>query len=112
MYFDCGFKGSKSYVCYYVVLGLENGQGVGVFFGFLDCVWQDYLDYKRQGRLSIFFRKLKVKLILFKCSLLLRKFDGNVDIFEKKELKISSGQYLFYSFREMKLFFDFVNMFF
>ncbi|XP_011891149.1 PREDICTED: nance-Horan syndrome protein isoform X2 [Cercocebus atys] len=110
MHFDCGLKGSsKSYVCHYAALGPENGQGEGPSPGLPDCAWQDYLDHKRQGRPSISFRKPKAKPTPPKRSSSLRKSDGNADISEKKEPKISSGQHLPHSSREMKLPLDFAN---
>lgn len=109
MHFDCGLKGSKSYVCHYAALGPENGQGIGVPPTFPDCAWQDYLDHRRQGRPSISFRKPKAKPTPPKRSSSLRKSDGNADISEKKEPKISSGQLLPHSSREMKLPLDFSN---
>ncbi|XP_062940272.1 actin remodeling regulator NHS isoform X2 [Cynocephalus volans] len=109
MHFDCGLKGNKSYVCHYAALGPENGQGVGVPPGLPDCAWQDYLDHRRQGRPSISFRKPKAKPTPPKRSSSLRKSDGNADISEKKEPKISSGQHLPHSSREMKLPLDFSN---
>ncbi|XP_004416054.1 PREDICTED: nance-Horan syndrome protein isoform X2 [Odobenus rosmarus divergens] len=109
MHFDCGLKGSKSYVCHYAALGPENGQGIGVPPTLPDCAWQDYLDHRRQGRPSISFRKPKAKPTPPKRSSSLRKSDGNTDISEKKEPKISSGQLLPHSSREMKLPLDFSN---
>ncbi|XP_047571130.1 actin remodeling regulator NHS [Lutra lutra] len=109
MHFDCGLKGSKSYVCHYAALGPENGQGIGVPPTLPDCAWQDYLDHRRQGRPSISFRKPKAKPTPPKRSSSLRKSDGNADISEKKEPKISGGQLLPHSSREMKLPLDFSN---
>ncbi|KAH0520353.1 Nance-Horan syndrome protein [Microtus ochrogaster] len=109
MHFDCGLKGNKSYVCHYAGLGPENGQGVGVPPGLPDCAWQDYLDHRRQGRPSISFRKPKAKPTPPKRSSSLRKSDENTEISEKKEPKISSGQHLPHSSREMKLPLDFSN---
>ncbi|EPY79252.1 hypothetical protein CB1_000942005 [Camelus ferus] len=109
MHFDCGLKGGKSYVCHYAALGPENGQGVGGPPTLPDCAWQDYLDHRRQGRPSISFRKAKAKPTPPKRSSSLRKPDGNADVSEKKEPKISSGQLLPHSSREMKLPLDFSN---
>nr|KAF6436041.1 NHS actin remodeling regulator [Rousettus aegyptiacus] len=109
MHFDCGLKGSKNYACHYAALGPENGQGIGVPSTLPDCAWQDYLDHRRQGRPSISFRKPKAKPTPPKRSSSLRKSDGNGDISEKKEPKISSGQLLPHSSREMKLPLDFSN---
>ncbi|XP_070358500.1 actin remodeling regulator NHS isoform X2 [Equus asinus] len=109
MHFDCGLKGSKSYVCHYAALGPENGQGIGIPPTLLDCAWQDYLDHRKQGRPSISFRKPKAKPTPPKRSSSLRKSDGNADISEKKEPKISSGQLPPHSSREMKLPLDFSN---
>ncbi|XP_006973288.1 actin remodeling regulator NHS isoform X2 [Peromyscus maniculatus bairdii] len=109
MHFDCGLKGNKSYVCHYAGLGPENGQGVGVPPSLPDCAWQDYIDHRRQGRPSISFRKPKAKPTPPKRSSSLRKSDENADISEKKEPKISTGQHLPHSSREMKLPLDFSN---
>ncbi|XP_012887581.1 PREDICTED: Nance-Horan syndrome protein isoform X1 [Dipodomys ordii] len=109
MHFDCGLKGNKGYVCHYAALGPENGQGVGVPPGLPECGWQDYLDHRRQGRPSISFRKPKAKPTPPKRSSSLRKSEGNTDVSEKKEPKISSGQHLPHSSREMKLPLDFSN---
>ncbi|XP_012971892.1 Nance-Horan syndrome protein isoform X3 [Mesocricetus auratus] len=109
MHFDCGLKSNKSYACHYAGLGPENGQGVGVPPGLPDCTWQDYLDHRRQERPSISFRKPKAKPTPPKRSSSLRKSDENAEISEKKEPKISSGQHLPHSSREMKLPLDFSN---
>lgn len=109
MHFDCGLKGSKNYVCHYAALSPENSQGIGGPPTLPDCAWQDYLDHRRQERPSISFRKPKAKPTPPKRSSSLRKSDGNADISEKKEPKISSGQLLPHSSREMKLPLDFSN---
>ncbi|XP_008850427.1 Nance-Horan syndrome protein [Nannospalax galili] len=109
MHFDCGLKSNKSYVCHYAAMGPENGQGVGVPPSLPDCTWQDYLDHRRQGRPSISFRKPKAKPTPPKRSSSLRKSEGNAEVPEKKEPKISSGQHLPHSSREMKLPLDFSN---
>uniref|UniRef100_A0A8D2BVD7 NHS actin remodeling regulator n=1 Tax=Sus scrofa TaxID=9823 RepID=A0A8D2BVD7_PIG len=109
MHFDCGLKGTKSYVCHYAALGPDNGQGVGAPPPLPDCAWQDYLDHRRQGRPSISFRKPKAKPTPPKRSSSLRKSDGNADPSEKKEPKISGGQLPPHSSREMKLPLDFSN---
>uniref|UniRef100_A0A673V1Y6 NHS actin remodeling regulator n=1 Tax=Suricata suricatta TaxID=37032 RepID=A0A673V1Y6_SURSU len=109
MHFDCGLKGNKSYVCHYAALGPENGQSLGVPPALPDCAWQDYLDHRRQARPSISFRKPKAKPTPPKRSSSLRKSDGDADSSEKKEPKISPGQLLPHSSREMKLPLDFSN---
>ncbi|XP_004710061.2 Nance-Horan syndrome protein [Echinops telfairi] len=109
MHFDCGLKANKSYVCHYAALGPENGQGIGVPPSVPECAWPDYLDSRRQGRPSISFRKPKAKPTPPKRSSSLRKAEGNADVSEKKEPKISSGQHLPHSSREMKLPLDFSN---
>ncbi|XP_066212701.1 actin remodeling regulator NHS isoform X1 [Saccopteryx leptura] len=109
MHFDCGLKGTKSYICHYTALGPENGQGIGVPPTLPDCAWQDYLDHRKQGRPSISFRKPKAKPTPPKRSSSLKKSDGNADTSEKKEPKTSSGQLLPHSSREMKLPLDFSN---
>ncbi|XP_066105359.1 actin remodeling regulator NHS isoform X2 [Saccopteryx bilineata] len=109
MHFDCGLKGTKSYICHYTTLGPENGQGIGVPPTLPDCAWQDYLDHRKQGRPSISFRKPKAKPTPPKRSSSLKKSNGNADTSEKKEPKTSSGQLLPHSSREMKLPLDFSN---
>ncbi|XP_036600083.1 Nance-Horan syndrome protein [Trichosurus vulpecula] len=109
MHFDCGLKGNKSYMCHYAATGPENGQGTSVPPTFSDCTWQDYLDQRRHGRPSISFKKPKAKPAPPKRSSSLRKSDGSADIPEKKEPKISSGQHLPHSSREMKLPLEFSN---
>ncbi|XP_043853765.1 Nance-Horan syndrome protein isoform X2 [Dromiciops gliroides] len=109
MHFDCGLKGNKSYMCHYSATGPESGQGTGVPPTFSDCTWQDYLDQRRHGRPSISFKKPKAKPAPPKRSSSLRKSDGSADIPEKKEPKISSGQHLPHSSREMKLPLEFSN---
>ncbi|KAK2504505.1 hypothetical protein MC885_003200, partial [Smutsia gigantea] len=109
MHFDCGLKGSKSYVCHYAALVPENGQGVEVPPTLPDRAWQDYLDHRRQGRPSISFRKPKAKPTPPKRSSSLRKSGGNADTSEKRERKTSSGQLLPHGAREMKPPLDFSN---
>ncbi|XP_044526272.1 Nance-Horan syndrome protein isoform X3 [Gracilinanus agilis] len=109
MHFDCGLRGNKSYMCHYAATGPESGQGTGVPPTFSDCTWQDYLDQRRHGRPSISFKKPKAKPAPPKRSSSLRKSDGSADIPEKKEPKISSGQHLPHSSREMKLPLEFSN---
>ncbi|XP_020863064.1 actin remodeling regulator NHS [Phascolarctos cinereus] len=109
MHFDCGLKGNKSYMCHYAAIGPESSQGTSVPPTFSDCTWQDYLDQRRHGRPSISFKKPKAKPAPPKRSSSLRKSDGSADIPEKKEPKISSGQHLPHSSREMKLPLEFSN---
>lgn len=109
MHFDCGLKGGKNYVCHYAALSPESGQGARGAPALPDCAWQDYGDPRRQGRPSISFRKPKAKPTPPKRSSSLRKSDGNADVSEKKEPKMSSGQPLPPTSRDMKLPLDFSN---
>ncbi|XP_051840387.1 actin remodeling regulator NHS isoform X1 [Antechinus flavipes] len=109
MHFDCGLKGNKNYMCHYAATGPESGQGTGVPPTFSDYTWQDYLDQRKHGRPSISFKKPKAKPAPPKRSSSLRKSEGSADIPEKKEPKISSGQHLPHSSREMKLPLEFSN---
>ncbi|XP_054829210.1 actin remodeling regulator NHS [Eublepharis macularius] len=110
MHFDCGLKGSKSYVCNYAAVGSESGQNATVASSFTDCAWQDYVNHRRQGKQSISLKKPKAKPAPPKRSSSLRKSDSSTDITEKKEPKINSGQqHVSHTSREMKLPLEFSN---
>ncbi|XP_048349739.1 Nance-Horan syndrome protein isoform X2 [Sphaerodactylus townsendi] len=110
MHFDCGLKGSKSYICNYAAVGSESGQNASVASNFTNCAWQDYVNHRRQGKQSISLKKPKAKPAPPKRSSSLRKSDSSTDIPEKKEPKISSGQqHMPHTSREMKLPLEFSN---
>ncbi|KAH0624716.1 hypothetical protein JD844_032450 [Phrynosoma platyrhinos] len=110
MHFDCGLKGTKSYICNYAAVGSESGQNASVVSSFTNCTWQDYVSHKRQGKQSISLKKPKAKPAPPKRSSSLRKSDSSTDLPEKKEPKISSGQqHMPHTSREMKLPLEFSN---
>ncbi|XP_047922805.2 actin remodeling regulator NHS isoform X2 [Anser cygnoides] len=109
MHFDCGLKGNKSYICNYAAAGSESGQTASVTSSLADCAWQDCMNHRRQGRQSISLKKPKAKPAPPKRSSSLRKSEGSVDLPEKKEPKISSGQHVSHTAREMKLPLEFSN---
>ncbi|XP_068539926.1 actin remodeling regulator NHS isoform X3 [Anas acuta] len=109
MHFDCGLKGNKSYICNYAAAGSESGQTASVTSSLADCAWQECVNHRRQGRQSISLKKPKAKPAPPKRSSSLRKSEGSVDLPEKKEPKISSGQHVSHTAREMKLPLEFSN---
>ncbi|XP_042312344.1 Nance-Horan syndrome protein isoform X2 [Sceloporus undulatus] len=110
MHFDCGLKGTKSYICNYAAVGSDSGQNASVVSSFTNCTWQDYVNHKRQGKQSISLKKPKAKPAPPKRSSSLRKSDSSTDLPEKKEPKISSGQqHMPHTSREMKLPLEFSN---
>nr|XP_003218915.1 PREDICTED: Nance-Horan syndrome protein isoform X2 [Anolis carolinensis] len=110
MHFDCGLKGTKSYICNYAAVGSESGQNASVASSFTNCTWQDYVNHRRHGKQSISLKKPKAKPAPPKRSSSLRKPDSSTDLPEKKEPKISSGQqHMPHTSREMKLPLEFAN---
>ncbi|XP_044285753.1 Nance-Horan syndrome protein isoform X2 [Varanus komodoensis] len=110
MHFDCGLKGTKSYICNYAAVGSESGQNASVASSLTNCAWQDYVSHRRQGTQSISLKKPKAKPAPPKRSSSLRKSDSSTDLPEKKEPKISSGQqHMSQTCREMKLPLEFSN---
>ncbi|XP_053162612.1 actin remodeling regulator NHS isoform X3 [Hemicordylus capensis] len=110
MHFDCGLKGTKSYICSYAAVGSESGQNASVASSLANCTWQDYVNHRRQGKQSISLKKPKAKPAPPKRSSSLRKSDSSTDLPEKKEPKISSGQqHMPHTSREMKLPLEFSN---
>lgn len=110
MHFDCGLKGTKSYVCNYAAVGSESSQNASVASSLSNCAWQDYVNRRRQGKQSISLKKPKAKPAPPKRSSSLRKSDSSTDLPEKKEPKISSGQqHMPHTSREMKLPLEFSN---
>ncbi|NXN16053.1 NHS protein, partial [Indicator maculatus] len=110
MHFDCGLKGSnKSYICNYAAPGSENGQPGSMASSLADCVWQECVSHGRQGRQSISLKKPKAKPAPPKRSSSLRKSESGTDLPDKKEPKISGGQHVPHTAREMKLPLEFSN---
>ncbi|XP_033003229.1 Nance-Horan syndrome protein isoform X3 [Lacerta agilis] len=110
MHFDCGLKGTKSYICNYAAVGSESGQNASIASNLTNCTWQDYVNHRRQGKQSISLKKPKAKPAPPKRSSSLRKSDSSIDLPEKKEPKISSGQqHMPHTSREMKLPLEFSN---
>ncbi|OXB80346.1 UNVERIFIED_CONTAM: hypothetical protein H355_012779 [Colinus virginianus] len=109
MHFDCGLKGNKSYICNCAAAGPESGQTASVTSSLADCTWQECISHRRQGRQGISLKKPKAKPAPPKRSSSLRKSEGSVDLPEKKEPKISGGQHVSHTAREMKLPLEFSN---
>ncbi|NXG12527.1 NHS protein, partial [Sakesphorus luctuosus] len=109
MHFDCGLKGNKSYICNYAAPGSESGQTGSVTSSLADCTWQECVSHRRQGRQSISLKKPKAKPAPPKRSSSLRKSEGSTDLPDKKEPKISGGQHVSHTAREMKLPLEFSN---
>ncbi|NXG44015.1 NHS protein, partial [Psilopogon haemacephalus] len=99
MHFDCGLKGSKSYVCSYLAPGGESGS-------LADCAWQECVSRRRQGQ-SISLRKPKAKPPPPKRSSSLRKPESGADPPDVREPKAGGGQQ--HTAREMKLPLEFAN---
>ncbi|XP_064928320.1 actin remodeling regulator NHS isoform X3 [Columba livia] len=109
MHFDCGLKGNKSYICHYAAPGPESSQPGSVTSSLADCAWQECVSHRRQGRQSISLKKPKAKPAPPKRSSSLRKSEGSTDLPDKKEPKISGGQHVSHTAREMKLPLEFSN---
>ncbi|XP_056412795.1 actin remodeling regulator NHS isoform X2 [Hyla sarda] len=103
MHFDCGLNSNRSYICNYAQSGAENDQDTGVSSMSSDCVWQRYLDQRRQGRQNISFKKPKAKPSPPKRSSSLRISDNHTDVSDMKEPKITSAQQVLHTSREMML---------
>ncbi|KAM8975196.1 actin remodeling regulator NHS isoform 2-T2 [Pelodytes ibericus] len=103
MHFDCGLNSNRSYNCNYAPAGSESDQDIGVSSMNIDCVWHHYADHRRQGRENISFKKPKAKPRPPNRNSSLRKSDSHTDVLEKKEPKITSGQQVLHTSREMKL---------
>ncbi|XP_051498997.1 actin remodeling regulator NHS isoform X4 [Apus apus] len=109
MHFDCGLKGNKSYICNYAAMGSESGQTGSMTSSLADCTWQECMSHRRQGRQCISLKKPKAKPAPPKRSSSLRKSEGSTDLPDKKEPKISGGQHVSHTTREMKLPLEFAN---
>ncbi|XP_053942806.1 actin remodeling regulator NHS isoform X2 [Cuculus canorus] len=109
MHFDCGLKGSKSYICNYAATSSESGQTGSMTSSLADCTWQECMSHRRQGRQSISLKKPKAKPAPPKRSSSLRKSESSTDLPDKKEPKIGGGQHVSHTAREMKLPLEFSN---
>ncbi|XP_074762766.1 actin remodeling regulator NHS isoform X3 [Athene noctua] len=109
MHFDCGLKGNKSYICNYAAPSSESGQTGSMTSSLADCAWQECVSHRRQGRQSISLKKPKAKPAPPKRSSSLRKSEGSTDLPDKNEPKISGGQHISHTAREMKLPLEFSN---
>ncbi|XP_044143500.1 Nance-Horan syndrome protein [Bufo gargarizans] len=103
MHFDCGLNSNRSYICNYAQPGTENEQDTGVSPMSSDCVWERYVDHRRQERQNISFKKPKAKPSPPKRSSSLRISDNYTDVSDMKEPKITSGQQVLHTSREMML---------
>ncbi|CAJ0922377.1 unnamed protein product [Ranitomeya imitator] len=103
MHFDCGLNSNRSYICNYAQSGTENDQEIGISSMSSDCVWQRYIDHRNQGRQNISFKKPKAKPSPPKRSSSLRLSDNHTVISDMKEPKITSGQQVLHTSREMML---------
>ncbi|XP_078514234.1 actin remodeling regulator NHS [Lissotriton helveticus] len=103
MHFDCGLNGGKSYVCNYAAIGSGGGHITSGASSLTNCIWRDYVDHRRQERQNISLKKPKAKPAPPKRSSSLRKSDSHTDVPDKKEPKISIGQHMPHTSREMKL---------
>ncbi|XP_073521484.1 actin remodeling regulator NHS isoform X1 [Phyllobates terribilis] len=103
MHFDCGLNSNRSYICNYAQSGTENDQEIGISSMSSDCVWQRYIDHRRQERQNISFKKPKAKPSPPKRSSSLRLSDNHKDVSDMKEPKITSGQQVLHTSREMML---------
>ncbi|KAM4045754.1 actin remodeling regulator NHS isoform 2-T2 [Anomaloglossus baeobatrachus] len=103
MHFDCGLNSNRSYICNYAQSGTENDQEIGVSSMSSDCVWQRYIDHRRQGRQNISFKKPKAKPSPPKRCSSLRLSDNDTDVSDMKEPKITSAQQMLHTSREMML---------
>ncbi|XP_064183159.1 actin remodeling regulator NHS-like isoform X3 [Anguilla rostrata] len=103
MHFDCGLKGSSSYIYNYAAMGPNGGQGVNVASSLGEYHQPDYRDHRTLGRHCLSLKKPKVKPDPPKRSSSLRKISSGANVPDKNEPKINSGQHLPLSSREMKL---------
>uniref|UniRef100_A0A8C5QJW8 NHS actin remodeling regulator n=1 Tax=Leptobrachium leishanense TaxID=445787 RepID=A0A8C5QJW8_9ANUR len=109
MHFDCGLNESRSYSCNYAPTGSESDLDTGVSSINTDCVWHRYMDQGTLGRQSFSFKKPKEKPAPPNRSSSLGISDNHTDVPEKKEPKITSGQPMLHTSREMKLPLDISN---
>ncbi|XP_066431769.1 actin remodeling regulator NHS isoform X2 [Eleutherodactylus coqui] len=103
MHFDCGLNSNRSYICNYAQSGAENDQDIAVSSMSSDCIWQRYVDHRRQGRQNISFKKPKAKPSPPKRCSSLRISDNHTDVSDMKEPKITSAQQVQHTSREMML---------
>ncbi|MFT7799813.1 Nance-Horan syndrome protein-like [Arapaima gigas] len=97
MHFDCGLKGSRSYIHDYAALGSECGQSINVATSMGGYHQPDYHGTRTLGRHCLSLKKPKVKPAPPKRSSSLKKTVPD------NEPKINSGQHLQLSSREIKL---------
>ncbi|XP_061089932.1 actin remodeling regulator NHS-like [Conger conger] len=103
MHFDCGLKGSNSYIYNYAAMGSDGGQGINVASSMSGYHQSDYRDHMTLGRHCRSLKKPKVKPDPPKRSSSLKKISSGANVPDKNEPKINSGQHLPLSSREMKL---------
>ncbi|KAJ8407230.1 hypothetical protein AAFF_G00278040 [Aldrovandia affinis] len=103
MHFDCGLKGSRSYIYNYAAAGSDSGQGINVAPSMGGYHQPDYRDHRTLGRHCLSLKKPKVKPDPPKRSSSLRKISSGANVPDQNEPKINSGQHLPLSSREMKL---------
>nr|XP_023656853.1 Nance-Horan syndrome protein isoform X2 [Paramormyrops kingsleyae] len=103
MHFDCGLKGSRSYVQNYAALSSDSGQSVNVAPSMGKYSQLDYCGTRTLGRRCLSLKKPKVKPAPPKRSSSLKKSSSGENAPGENEPKISSGRHLQLSSREMKL---------
>ncbi|KAJ8351842.1 hypothetical protein SKAU_G00233180, partial [Synaphobranchus kaupii] len=103
MHFDCGLKGSRSYIYNYAAMGSDGSQGFNVVSSMSEYHQPDYRDHRTLGRHYLSLKKPKVKPDPPKRSSSLKKISSSANVPDKNEPKINSGQHLPLSSREMKL---------
>ncbi|XP_036396885.1 Nance-Horan syndrome protein isoform X2 [Megalops cyprinoides] len=103
MHFDCGLKGSRSYLYNYAATDSDCGQCINVAPRMGRYRQPDYRDHMTLGRHCLSLKKPKVKPAPPKRSSSLKKSSSGTNVPDKNEPKINSGQHLPLSSREIKL---------
>ncbi|KAI1884951.1 hypothetical protein AGOR_G00215180 [Albula goreensis] len=103
MHFDCGLKGSRSYIYNYAAEGSHSSQSVNVALSMGGYHQPEYRDHRTLGRHCLSLKKPKVKPDPPKRSSSLKKISSGANVPDQNEPKINSGQHLPLSSREMKL---------
>uniref|UniRef100_A0A8C9VYS4 NHS actin remodeling regulator n=1 Tax=Scleropages formosus TaxID=113540 RepID=A0A8C9VYS4_SCLFO len=98
MHFDCGLKGSRSYIHDYAALGSDCSESINVATSVGGYRQPDYSGTRTIGKHCLSLKKPKVKPAPPKRSSSLKK-----TVLDKNEPKINSGQHLQLSSREVKL---------